>query len=196
MYSLTLKHSQPSSFLTQVASPQKIKLHDNALLMKTGIARGFFKAFALENNIYCLCSKYNPQEDFHLHKMPLTHEFFVLRIDEISHSCNTLMMVDRKYNTGMYAKSQSVLLLSSLEEFTFFASKDSQVKTLEIIMPRKWFFSQLNMECSYGLLKKYMAIKTRKTQIDCSNLLFRSLFLKIINEANKEVSDFDYLQKK
>ena len=41
-----------------------------------------------------------------------------------------------------------------------------------------------------------MAIKTRKTQIDCNNLLFRSLFLKIINEANKEVSDFDYLEKK
>ena len=196
MYSLTLKYSQPYSFLKQVASPQEIKLHDNALLMKTGIAHGFFKAFALENNIYCLCSKYNPQEDFHLHKMSLTHEYFVLRIDEISHSCNTLMMVDRRYNTGMYAKSHSVLLLSSLEEFTLFASKDSQVKTLEIIMPRNWLFSQLNIACSYGMLKKYMAVKTRKTKIDCNNLLFRSLFLKIINEANKELSDFGYLQEK
>jgi AraC-like DNA-binding protein len=196
MYSLTLKHSQPSSFLTRVANSQKIKLHDNALMMKTGIARGFFKAFELENNIQCLCSKYNPQEDFHLHKMPLTHEFFVLRIDEILHSCNTLMMVDRKYNAEMYAKSQSVLLLSSLEEFAFFASKNSQVKTLEILMPVGWFSGQLNVECSYKLLKKYMDIKTRKTHIDCSNHLFRSLFLKIISEANKEVSNIDYIQKK
>ena len=196
MYSLTLKHSQPFSFLTRVASSQKIKLHDNALLMKSGMARGFFKAIELENNIHCLCSKYNPLEDFHLHKMPLTHEFFVLRIDEISRSCNSLMMVNRKYNTGMYAKSQSVLLLSSLEEFTFFASKNSQVKTLEILMPHRWFIRQLNMDCSYELLKKYMAIKPRKTQIDCSNHLFRSLFLKIINEANKDLSDFGYLQEK
>lgn len=196
MYSLTLKHGQPSSSLLQVASLQKRILHDNALLIKAGIAPGFSKAFLLENNIHCICSKYNPKEDFHLHKMPLTHEFFVLRIDEISHSCNTLMMIDRKYDTGIYAKSQSVLLLSTLEEFTFFASKNSQVKTLEIAMPRRWFFSQLNMECPYGLLRKYMTIKSRKTQFDCSKHLFRNLFLKIINEANKEISDFDYLEKK
>ena len=63
-------------------------------------------------------------------------------------------------------------------------------------MPRRWFFSQLHMECPYGLLKKYMVMKTRKTQIDCSNYLFRALFLKIINEANKEILDFDYIEKK
>jgi hypothetical protein len=196
MYSLTLKHGQPSSFTTRVASLQKMKLYDNALLIKAGMASGFFKAFTLENEIHCLCSKYNPREDFHLHKMPLTHEFFVLRIDEISHSCNTLTMVDRKYNTGMDSKSQSVVLLSSLEEFTFFASKNSQVKTLEIVMPRDWFFSQLNIKCSYGSLKKYMATKTRKTQIGFANPLFRNLFVKVINEAGKETPDFDYLEKK
>ena len=128
--------------------------------------------------------------------MSLAHEFFVLRIDEITHSCDTLMMIERKYDTGIYAKSQSVLLLSTLEEFTFFASKNSQVKTLEILIPRRWFFSQLNMECPYGLLKKYMTIKYRKTQFEISNLLFKNLFLKIINEANKEVPDPDYLRKK
>lgn len=196
MYTLTLKHNQPSSFTSRVASLQKIKLYDNALLIKGGMASGFFKPFSLENKIHCLCSRYNPHEDFHLHKMPLGHEFFILRIDEISHSCNTITMVDRKYNTGMGSKSQSVLLLSSLEEFTFFASKNSQVKTLEIVMPANWFFSQLHKKCSYELLKRYMATKTRKTQIDCGDYLFRNLFLEIIREANKALSDADHIQKK
>jgi AraC-like DNA-binding protein len=196
MYSLTLKHNQPSNFATRVTSLQKTKLYDNALLIKAGMASGFFKAFALENKIHCLCSKYNPHEDFHLHKMPLEHEFFILRIDEISHSCNTLTVVDRKYSTGMDSKNQSVLLLSSLEEFTFFASKNSLVKTLEIVMPGDWFFSQLNIECSYELLKKYMATKPRKTQTDCRDYLFRNLFLEIIREANKAVSEPGYIQKK
>jgi AraC-like DNA-binding protein len=166
------------------------------LMINADMAGGIFKVFELENIIRCLCATYHPREDFHLHKMPLTQEFFILRIDEISHSCNSLTMANNKYSTGMYAKSQSVVLLSSLEEFTFFASKNSEVKTLEILMPRRWFFSQLNMACPYGLLKKFMTIKTRKTQIDCSNHLFRNMFLKIITEANKAVSDFDYLEKK
>jgi AraC-like DNA-binding protein len=196
MYSLTLSHNQPSGYLTRVPSIQKLRLYDNALLIKAGKASGFFKAFALENNIHCLCSKYNPHEDFLLHKMPLDHEFFVLRIDEVSHSCNTLTVVDRKYNTGIDPNTQSVVLLSSLEEFTFFVSKDSEVKTLEILMPRNWFFNELPVDCSYELLKKYMATKTRNSLIDCNDYLFRRLFLKIINEANKAVSDSEYVQKK
>ena len=195
MYSLTLKHGQPSSFLAILESPQKIKLYDNAFLLRAGMPQGIFRAFTLEHNIRCLCSTYYTQDDFHVHKVPLEHESFVLRIDEISH-CNTVMVRDGKYDAGIYAKSHSVLLLNTLEEFTFFASKDSQVKTLEILMPRRWFFSQLNMDCPYGLLKKYMNIKSRKTQFDFTNPLFRNLFMKVINEAGKETPNFDYLEKK
>lgn len=41
-----------------------------------------------------------------------------------------------------------------------------------------------------------MATKTRKTQIDCGDYLFRNLFLEIIREANKALSDADHIQKK
>ncbi len=63
-------------------------------------------------------------------------------------------------------------------------------------MPRIWFFSQLNMECSYGLLKKYMAVKTKKSRIGCSDDLFKKLFLTIVDEANKEACNADDLESK
>ena len=196
MYSLTLKHGQPSSFLTMVTSPKKVKLYDDALLTRWGIAPGVFKSFTLENNIQCLCSKYYPRDDFHVHKMPLSKEFFVLRIDEVSRSHNTVMMVDQRYSMGQDAKNLSAFLLSSLEEFTFFASKNSQVKTLEILMPVRWFFSRLSVDSYYAVLKRFMAVKLRKTQIDTNNPMFRNLFLKIIGEANKGIPDFENLERK
>jgi AraC-like DNA-binding protein len=194
MYSLTIKHGQ-FPILNGGVNSRKIKLPDKSLQLKEGLIPGFYKKITLENQIQCLCSKYNSCEDFHLYKIPLTHEFFVLRIDEILHHPNSVVP-GRKYNADKDQKSQSVLLLSSLEEFTFFASKNSQVKTLEILIPCRWFLGQLNMDCSYELLKRYMAVKARNALVNCSNHLFRNLFIKIIREANKEVPDNNCIREK
>ncbi|MEP6927573.1 MAG: helix-turn-helix transcriptional regulator [Ginsengibacter sp.] len=193
MYSLSFEHNhQSSSLLTRAGGLQKI---NKASFAKTNIAPGVFKTFGLKNGIQCLCSEYKAQEDLYWHKMPSSHKFFILRIDEVLHSSNTILMVDRKYITERYTKSHSAFLLSSSDEFTFCASKNSKVKTLEILIPQKWFCSQLKIECSFELLKRYMRIKTRKAQIDCSNHLFKNLFLKIVSVAEGEVSDID-LEKK
>ena len=157
--------------------------------LNEGLIPGFYKKVTLENEIQCLCSKYDSCEDFHLYKTPLTDEFFVLRIDEISHYPNPVMP-GKKYNVDKDQKSQSVLLLSSLEESSFFASKNSQVKTLEVLIPRRWFLGQLKMDCSYELLKRYMAVKTRKGLVDCSNHLFRSFLLKL---SAKQIKKFRIL---
>ncbi len=195
MFSLTLKHGQPSVFIKEVAGPGGNKIYNDILVTKNNLVSGYFKAFNLHNGIKCLCAKYSLQEDFHLHKMPVASEFFILRIHEISKSSNTLLIADRKYNAEPSPKSHSVLLLSSLEEFAFFASKNSSVKTLEILIPRQFFFRQLNMDCSYELLKNYLAFKTRKNIIDFGNLIFKNAFLKIIQEANKNMLDLNFLKK-
>lgn len=184
MFSLTLNHGQPSFFIKEVKGNGK----------KNKVS-GYFKAFTLHNGVKCLCAKYSLQDDFHLHKMPVASEFFILRIHEISKSSNTLLIADRKYNAELSPKSYSILLLSSLEEFAFFASKNSIVKTLEILIPRQFFFRQLNMDCSYELLKNYLAFNTRKNIINFGNLIFKNTFLKIIQEANKNMADLNFMKK-
>ena len=196
MYSLTLKHGQSSLFLKQVARPEKIKVEDDSCLVNNDIAAGYFKAFSMHNGIRYLCASYSTREDFYVHKMPIASEFFTLRIDEISHASNTLITADRKYNTKSYSTSYSVLLLSSLEEFAFFASENSAVKTLEISIPYRCFFRKLNMDCSHKLLKNYLALTTRKSPIDVINLSLKSAFLKIIRETDKEAMDVNGLEEK
>ena len=40
--------------------------------------------------------------------------------------------------------SQQILLLSSLKKFAFSHCKNSKIKTLEIAIPREYFFGRLN----------------------------------------------------
>jgi len=197
MYYFTFRHGTSSGFAGASESGQKDELHDHAFLKKAGIAPGFFKAFSMENNIHCMCSEYKPAEDFHLHKMPQDHEFFILRIDEVCQGGDKLPANgSTKYNSDATTNAPSLLMLSSLNEFSFFASKDSHVRTLEIFIPRRWFFSQLNIECPYGLLKKYMMIRSRKAQMDAGNPVLKNLFLEIIKEAGKGAVDFVFVEKK
>ncbi|MEO8763642.1 MAG: helix-turn-helix transcriptional regulator [Ginsengibacter sp.] len=189
MYSLVSKYHPSPGFSPHWDKRGEIDSRDSILLDKAGVASGIFKSFLIEKNIPCFCAAFNPKDDFHLHKLPESSEFFILRIDEISHAGNGLMMAGDRYNSGMYPKKQSVLLLSSLEEFTFFAPGDSRVETIEIMIPRRLFFSRLAMMCPYALLKKYMTIKSKKAQIGSGNPLFTNLFIKIMKDVNEKVSN-------
>ncbi len=86
MYSLTAKYGEHPAFFTTITNSQALSAESNFPEGKAGIVNGFFKTFKFKNNIHCLCSAYFPQEDFHLHKLPLNVEFFVLRIDVASGS--------------------------------------------------------------------------------------------------------------
>ncbi|MGH2565552.1 MAG: helix-turn-helix transcriptional regulator, partial [Ginsengibacter sp.] len=76
---------------------------------------------------------------------------------------------------------------SSSDEFSFFASEKSQVKSLEILMPHQWFFNQLKMECSDENLNKFLKIRNLKPVMDLKIDIFRNSFHKIIREANKDI---------
>ena len=131
MYSLTIKHGQ-FPILKRGANSPKIKPRGKSIRLNEGLIPDFYKKIALENEIQCLCSKYESCEDFHLYKTPLTHEFFVLRIDEISHYPDSALP-GRKYNAHKDQKNQSVLLLSSLEESSFFIFRPDNFKQKPII---------------------------------------------------------------
>ncbi|MEO8415586.1 MAG: helix-turn-helix transcriptional regulator [Ginsengibacter sp.] len=196
MYSLTHKHEQSFFFLKQVAGREKIKVQDDTQWVNNDMAAGYFKAFSMQDGIQYLCANYNTREDFYVHKMPIASEFFTLRIDEISHASNALIIANRKFSNEAYSTSYSVSLLSSLEEFAFFASENSAVKTLEISIPYRCFFRKLHVDCSYNLLKNYLALKTRKSPVDVINLSLKSAFLKIIRETDKEALNLNGIEEK
>jgi AraC-like DNA-binding protein len=195
MYSLTLNHGQTSDFFKSVANPGEIKIKDDTLLLKNDILSGYFKDFNLPNGVQCLCANFSPRKDFYLYKMPVASEFFTLSLHEIFHSDYSLVMADRKYQTEMEPKSNSVLLLSSLNKSVFFVSKNSKIKTVEISIPRDYLLSQIKIDCSYELLKYYIENKARKKQVDFSNFSFNNLFLNITGEVNKKELNLKFLEE-
>jgi AraC-like DNA-binding protein len=193
-YSLTRK-DRPSTFAGKPANSQNRNWENRSLRTKNARIKGCFKEFLLADNIQCLYTVFKPKQDLHLNELPV-EDSFVLRIDEISRSRNSVTMVGRKYNFEVNQKSLFVTLLSPSDKFTFFSSKNSTVNTLEILIPSTWFLKQLKMDDSYALLKKYLAGKTRKPFDNLNDQLLKKHFSKIIDEAGKRTADRNCIQTK
>ena len=190
---LTIEHGQPSVFIKQVASPEKVRVDNGTLIINSKLVSGFFKTFPLDNGIECLCAKYNAREDFYVNKIPTTSEIFTLRIHEVSAGANPYTF----NNNGGEAQDlpQQILLLSSLEKFVIAHSKNSKIKSLEIIMPREYFFNRLNFSCSYDNLKKYLGTKYGQASIQIGNSVIASIFRRITSEIEKTTSEIDSIEK-
>jgi AraC-like DNA-binding protein len=183
-------------FPAKINDLEKIDLQSKSLLMKSGANEVFLKTFILKKDIRLLCTKYKPADDFHLHKLPSFHGFFILRIDDITCCNNRVIMVDRKYKNMIFSKDLSVILLSSADEFTFFAPKNSHVKTLEIFIPYELFLERTNVECSYDFLRNYLVHKTKKVQPGANNNLFKKIFHEILDHANSNNLSLTFMDKK
>jgi AraC-like DNA-binding protein len=193
--SLTSKN-RPAFLAEKPDQSQNRNRGNKSLRINSVRNKGHYKEFLLADNIHCLYSTYKPKHDLHLNDLPAPKDFFVLRIDEISSSRNSVTMVGRKYNSEVNQKSLFVMLLSPSDQFTFFSSKNSRVNTLEIQIPRTWFLGQLRMDDSYALLKKYLGSKTRKPFDNFNDHLLKKDFSKVVGEAAKRTADGNYIQEK
>ncbi|MEO6290169.1 MAG: AraC family transcriptional regulator [Ginsengibacter sp.] len=185
MYSLSLKHCFSSSFISQVAYSQHVERYDNEILLAPTFAKGYLKAFKLLNKLECIISDYTLKEDFHLHKFSLLREFFILRIDEIKHADNSVIMVDRQFDNQLNAKKYSLVFLSSLADFAFVAPKRSHVRSLEIFIPRNWLYKGLNLQRGEKKLAIFMGFKNRKSMADFITPSFIKQFKDIIIKSQQ-----------
>src|SRR5664279_1134813 len=96
IYSPKPKHG-PSGLAARSICAQKKKGKNKSARIKCAGRKERFKKFMLADNIHCLYSVYKPKQDLHLNELPVAKDFFVLRIDEISSSHNSVTMVGRKY---------------------------------------------------------------------------------------------------
>lgn len=195
MYSLTVKNDQPGVILRQVALMEKGNLYNDTLILKNDNVRGCFKAFALENNVQCLCANYSVTDDSYFHKKPVKSGFFTIRIQEIFNDSSPQGITGQKCSTFARSKNYSAFLTSSSDDFSFFVPKNSNIKMLEVSMPRMFLIHQLGINCSGSFLKKHFEIKGRVNDGDLSSLLVRKHFRKIVADTNKSFTDLDSLKK-
>ncbi|MEO6219314.1 MAG: AraC family transcriptional regulator [Ginsengibacter sp.] len=164
-----------------MANTQKIKICDNQILLPSQMGKGYIKAYELHDGMHCLVSDFYLKEDFHLHKFPLSREFFILRIDKVLHSDNSIWVVERKLNSELNSKKYSFIFLSSLMDFVFIAPKKSHVKSLEISIPRQWLYKKLGMQEAAERLTTYLHFKNSKSLIDFITPGFIEQFNNILN---------------
>lgn len=181
--------------LQRLAKPQNLQVTNDALVMKNAQIKGHFRAMVLEQGIQFLCGVYHLKDQLQYRKIPIPSEFFVLRIHEVRHKQNSNKVINAKTTSRGKEINFGVLLMSSSDEFLFTAEENSTIKTLEILLPRKYFIKQIKLDCFHDSLVKYLAVKTKDSLAVESSPIFKSLFHKVIIESNKQFSNTDKLEK-
>ncbi|MDQ6889851.1 MAG: AraC family transcriptional regulator [Bacteroidota bacterium] len=190
MYSLTTKHCHPATFISKVGNSRRTKTLGSAnSFLLPGVYRGFARSFKFQSGIECLVSDFNLKDDFNLHKIPLLRQFFILRIDEVYNASQATVIVDSKFISRLNSKIYSFVFLSSIEEFTFIAPKNSRVRTLEIWIPRAWLYKKLNIPDVAEMVSLYKNNKDKKNEIDFITPEFIRKFPGTIGLARKQNTD-------
>ncbi len=179
MYSISLQHSNPLTLISRIATIQKTKVENNKLFLDTSFVKGHFAALSFNNGIECLAAQYKLKQDFHLHKIPANKTKYILRIDEIRDSVNSLVEVEGKY-TSFHNKNYTSTLLTSKQEFTFICSSNSRIRSVEIIIPVKWMEKKIIRKDALQLLSTYLSKNGINVQFDLKEINVKSHFNKII----------------
>lgn len=181
--------------LQRLAKAQNLQVTKDALVMKNAQIKGHFRAMVLKHRIQFLCGVYHLKEQLQFRKIAIPSEFFVLRIHEICHHHSSSKLTNSKTNSRVKKIDYEVVLMSSSDEFQFTADENSTIKTLEILLPGKYFIKQLKLDLLHDSLENYLASKRGNSLAVESSPIFKSLFHKVIIESTREFSKIEELQK-
>ncbi len=194
MQSITLKHSPPSTFVSRLTDAPKTIIENDHVSLDTDFIKGHFTALSFKSGIQCLISQYKLKQDFHLHKIPSVGIFFILRIDEIQDSINSLVEVDGKY-TSLQNKSYASTLLSSKQESTFICTNNSRIRSIEITLPVKWLEKKMIRRGALKLFYSYLNSNGIDVQFNVNDIDIKPHFSELFDDANKGMRDLDLYEK-
>ncbi len=194
MQSITVKHGLPLIFISRLANIFKTKIENNHLSINNHFIKGHFTTLSFKNGIQCLISQYRLKQDFHLHKIPSNNKYYILRIDEIKDSVNSLVQVEGKY-TALENKNYTSTLLSSNQAFTLICSNNALIKTLEISIPAKWFENKIAGKDASNFLFTWLNLNGINVQFDFNNVEVKFYFKKIMRNAGKNFRNVESYEK-
>jgi AraC-like DNA-binding protein len=112
---------------------------------------------------------------------PSDKEFYVLRFDEISISDTVMVKIDNDSIREDKQNRASVMLTSSLYGFEFQASAGTAIRSINILITRKWLEQYLDINSLDKVLQKYLLLKTDVYNFVPFDIEYRSLFNEVLD---------------
>lgn len=186
MFSIEDNQGDYAKFLADIAKGLQVKITNDTLVLPENVGEGYFKFIPMVNGLQCMVSDFTLNDDLYLQRKATAKEFYILRFEEVSISDTLMVKIDNDYIWEEKQSRASVFLTSSLFDFAYQASKDSSIKSINVLITRKWLEQYIDISSMDKVLKKYLQLKTLSYNFAPFDIEYRSFFTEIM-EAGDEV---------
>jgi AraC-like DNA-binding protein len=180
MFTIDYSHTDYAKFLSDMAQRLNVKLKDDTVVIPEDIAHGFFKYIPLSNGLQCMLSNYTLKTDLYLQRKSSDKEFYIIRFDEISISDKLMVKIDNDYTWEDQQSRASVFLTSSLYDFAYQAAAGTSIRSINVLVTRKWLEQYLDIKKMDKVLENYLQLKTGCYNFAPFDIEYRALFNEVI----------------
>lgn len=184
MFTIDYSHTDYTKFLSDMALQLHVKVKDDTVVIPEEIAHGYFKYVPLSNGLQCLISDYTVKTELYLQRKATDKEFYIIRFDEISISDKLMVKIDNDYTWEDRQSRASVFLTSSLYDFAYHAAEGTSIKSINVLITRKWLEQYLDIKIMDEVLEKYLQLKTGCYNFAPFDIEYRALFNEVIDADN------------
>ena len=181
MFSIDYSHTDYAKLMSDMAHKMHVKLKSDTLVIPEDIANGYFKYIPLGNGLQCMLSDYTLNQDMYMQRNRSDKEFYILRFDEISISDTLMVKIDNDYIREGKQNRASVLLTSSLYDFAYQAAKNTAIRSINVLITRKWLKQYLDIKSMDKVLQKYLQLKTQSYNFAPFDIEYRALFNEVMD---------------
>lgn len=184
MFTINFDSTDYAKLVNNIACQLKVKVQNDTLILTEEFAQGYIKFIHLSNGLQCLLSDYKLNDDLYMQRKGGSDEFYIFRFDEISTAGTLMIKVDNDYAWEEKPSRASVLLTSSLHDFAYQIPKGSSIKSINVLITRKWIEQYLDLKSMDSVLGKYLKLKTASYNFAPFDVAYRTLFNEVMEEDN------------
>jgi AraC-like DNA-binding protein len=160
MFSINYKHNNYRRLIHDIASRVEVPVRNGVLQIPDTLGDGYFKQVKLANGFQCLITDIKFNKQTYVHQQSDVQEFYTLRFNERSTPDKVVLKIDNEYLWEVKRQTASVLLTSSLYDFDYMVSKDTSIKSINFLVPKRWLLKYIPFDDADNLVRKYLMRKT------------------------------------
>ena len=184
MITIDYSDTNYAKLLGNIAQKMNAKLKNDTLIIPEDIGCGYFKYFTMANGLQCMLSDYKLNSDVYIQRLRTDKEFYILRFDEMSIPETLMVKIDNDYTWEEKQNRASVMLTSSLYDFAYQASKNTTIKSVNVLITREWLEQYLDITTMDKVLEKYLQLKTASYNFAPFDVEYRALFNEVMDAGD------------
>ncbi len=169
--------------LEQFAKVVGGKVENNRLLFPEGFASGTNEILILPNGLQVALIDYTIHQDFLIKREKSKEEFYTLRFDEVTIKDKLTVEIDGETISDNQHIRASVLLSSSLFDFTYFGTKGGSIRGVNVLITKEWLATYLGIKSKDEVLRQYISLKTANFNLEPLDSSYRELMNEILAES-------------